>query len=536
MKSLDRWIKSLTFKKKLILSFSLILGLSFALGAALLRTVFVLKSRSEDYERLRASYDVLTNCRQTFNKMRRAADGVLIGVSGDRQRYDVYAYEMDRSLEQFQMLSGTMMEKENERNLEIVLKTFSARMKPVLDLAEEGRRSEAIALMDQTVLPILDGIARRIDMISSASKQQADQAWGEAKLLAGKTLVSSGILFLSILLAGAGLSVGLYRSIAHPLAQLTKGTQKVSEGLWDLKMNITDPPEIASLASAFETMTASLYALQVRLTQMDRMSAMGTLAGGVAHEINNPLTGVLGQAQFLMDKLSATDPLRSNVEKIERGAQRCRKIVRHLLDFSRPSDYLFQAFDVKPVIQQALGLCETEMALKSIQIRFDSAQPLPKVWASENHLEQVFLNILMNAVQAMPSGGILTIGLRLVRPKGFLSALPWKEGIDFDRDHVSVTFEDTGEGIAPETLPRLFDPFFTTKEPGKGTGLGLSISYNIMKVHHGEISAESEGPGKGARFTVKVPIAQDETKVESFASPLSALEKKLTDFEDRFKS
>ncbi len=533
---MERWIHSLTFKKKLILSFSLILALSFILGAALLRSLFMLKVQAETFERLRASHDIVTSCRQTFNKMRNAVDGTLLGVSGDRQRYEVLVYDLEQHLQRMLALAVTPLEKENQRNLEIAFKTFTAQMNPILELADRGARSEAISKMDEGALPVLDGVARRMEMMSASVKIQSDRAWEEAKDLAHRTLISSGILFFSILLAGAGLSIGLYRSIAHPLAKMLEGTRKVSEGIWDIQMNVTAPPELAALAHAFEDMADSLADLQVRVTQLDRMSAMGTLAGGVAHEINNPLTGVLGQAQFLLEKLSPADPLRSNVEKIERGAQRCRKIVRSLLDFSRPSDYLFQAFDVRGVIDKALGLCETEMTLKNVHVIFETETPVPKVWASENHLEQVFLNLLMNALQAMPeSGGTLAIRIELIMPKGYFSALPWKEGIDFDRDHVAVSFRDSGMGIPPANLPHLFDPFFTTKEPGKGTGLGLSISYNIMKMHHGEITASSEGPGKGTTFIVKIPAAFDDGQGEVRPSPMQVLDKRMSDFERRFE-
>lgn len=533
---MEKWIRSLSIKKKLVLSFSLMLVLSFILGAALLRSLFELKRQAEDYDHLRSFYEIMTESGNIFADMRRALDGYLIGSASDRQGYESHAAEMRGNLERLKASASLPVERENLRKLEMSVRTFTAQIEPVLEHADQGRRTAAILEMEDSALPTLDGAAKRMEFLTLSAKSQADFAWEEAKRSARRALISSGILFLSLILAGAGLSVGLYRSIAYPLAKLREGTKRVAQGEWNLSINLREPPELADLAWSFEEMAKSLIRLQVRVTQLDRMSALGTLAGGVAHEINNPLTGVLGQAQILLEKLSPTDPLRGNVERIERGAQKCRKIVRGLLDFSRRTDYLFEAFDVNTVIDHALGLCEAEMTLKNIQVRrIKDDFPLPQVWASENHLEQVFLNILLNALQAMPTGGRLAIQSVLEHPGYRPSGIPWNEGFDSRQDHVAVTFEDSGTGIPPEILPRLFDPFFTTKEPGQGTGLGLSISYNIMKALRGEITAASPGPGKGAAFTVRIPCEKDVKMLAHGTSSFKSVEKRLSDFERRFE-
>lgn len=533
---MERWIKNLSFKRKLVLSFSLMLGLSFILGTALLRSLFELKRQAEDYDRLRGSQQIMADTEKTLDSMRSAVDGYLIGAAGNRQMYEIHAAEAEKNLEMLRRSAVLPLEKENARKLEIALKTFASQVEPVLELADRGQRNAAIHKMEDSALAALDGLSKKAGLLALSVQAQADSAWTDAKRLARQSLFSSALLFLSTLLAGMGLAIGLYRSVAHPLARLREGTRNISEGSWNVSIDVQDPPELAVLARSFEDMAKSLTRLQVRITQLDRMSAMGTLAGGVAHEINNPLTGVLGQAQFLLEKLSVTDPLRTNVERIERGAQKCRKIVRGLLDFSRPTDYLFQAFDVNGVVDHALGMCETEMTLKSIQVRRVNAPGLPKVWASENHLEQVFLNILLNALAAMPEGGRLTVQTSLERPGYRPHGLALNEGIDPARDYVAVTFADTGAGIEPQNLPRLFDPFFTTKEPGKGTGLGLSISYNVMKMHRGEIEAASPGPGKGAQFTVRIPAYGDESVAAAARSNFGSVEKRLDDFEKRFES
>jgi two-component system NtrC family sensor kinase len=297
----------------------------------------------------------------------------------------------------------------------------------------------------------------------------------------------------------------IYQSVTYPLNQLMEGTRKIAQGEWNLKLDLSGPQELRDLAQSFEKMGKSLGDLQSQVLQMDRMSAVGTLAGGVAHEINNPLTGVLGQAQLLLSTLPSDDPRRPNLEKIERAAKRCKKIVRGLLDFSRPQDYSFQPIDVESVLESVLSLCETEIEAIGVRVVWQRNASLPKAWASENHLQQVFLNILTNAMHAMPRGGSLTIRAEETGPYRLPETAP--EGEPAVRKYVQIHFSDTGVGISSENIPRVFDPFFTTKDPGKGTGLGLSISYGIMSKHRGAIEVSSEGVGRGATFTVRIPVS-----------------------------
>jgi len=222
--------------------------------------------------------------------------------------------------------------------------------------------------------------------------------------------------------------------------------------------------------------------------QMDRMASIGELAGGVAHEINNPLTGILGQSQLLLGKLAPDNPFRASVEKIETAAQRCRVIVRSLLDFARDKDYKFRPSSLPEIIEGTLGLMETEINSKKIQLRKFISNDLPLISISHGHIQQVFLNIITNAIHAMKDGGYLTISANK------------------NSGHLDVSFRDTGIGIKAEHLPHVFDPFFTTKDIGEGSGLGLSVSYGIIKKHKGDIIAKSDGENRGTEFIVTLPL------------------------------
>lgn len=229
--------------------------------------------------------------------------------------------------------------------------------------------------------------------------------------------------------------------------------------------------------------------LQQEVVQQEKMAAIGMLAGGVAHEINNPLGGILAFTQLLMREFKAGEAVRTDLEEIERAALRCKKIVQDLLDFSRSSPAEAKGpVALGGMIEKVLGFVKREFLSQNIQVRMDVPTTLPTVYGNANRLQQVVLNLLTNAVHAMPRGGIITI----------------RGAHDAQHDLVMLDIEDNGVGIKREHLSKLFDPFFTTKQPGVGTGLGLSISYRIIRDHRGTIAVDSR-EGVGTRFRIGLP-------------------------------
>ena len=236
----------------------------------------------------------------------------------------------------------------------------------------------------------------------------------------------------------------------------------------------------------------ALQESQVRLLQSEKMASLGSLAAGVAHEINNPLGGILIYASLLMEDFEASnDPRVQDLQKIVEEATRCKEIVRSLLEFGRQTESRFQPIDINKAINDGLFFLEKQVIFHDIQIvkRLDPALPL--VEGDPNQIKQVFMNMMVNAAEAMSDhGGSLTI----------------TTGGDKDESMILISFRDEGTGISPEIKSKIFDPFFTTKGVGKGTGLGLSTSYGIIQSHHGIIEVESE-PGKGATFTIYLPVS-----------------------------
>jgi len=232
--------------------------------------------------------------------------------------------------------------------------------------------------------------------------------------------------------------------------------------------------------------------LQLQVVQSEKMAGIGQLAGGVAHELNNPIGVILSFTQFSKETASeiGDEELIDNLQEIEAAAQRCKGIVGGMLEFSRPSvDEQMAPVSLAEIVEKALFLVSTQRASRDVEIVNELAEDLPLVIGNNNQLLQVFINLVRNAVQAMGSGG--TLGLR--------------SGID-GRSQIRISVTDSGPGIPAAKLNRIFEPFFTTKAPGEGTGLGLSVSYGIIERHQGSIEVASD-EGKGATFTVVLPPA-----------------------------
>ena len=229
--------------------------------------------------------------------------------------------------------------------------------------------------------------------------------------------------------------------------------------------------------------------LEEQLQISEKMASIGLLAAGVAHEVNTPLTGISSFTQMLLEGADPSDPRTTLLQKIERQTFRAAKIVNGLLTLSRPGSHSDRAdVDVNTVLNDVFALLEHQFEVASIRVRREISETPVVVQGAEHRLQQVFLNLFLNARDAMPSGGWLTVSTRSAGP------------------HALVEIADTGSGIPPEQLARIYDPFFTTKPVGRGTGLGLSITYGIVREHDGSIRCDS-AIGQGTRFTVSLPLA-----------------------------
>ena len=226
------------------------------------------------------------------------------------------------------------------------------------------------------------------------------------------------------------------------------------------------------------------------MLQAAKLASIGELAGGVAHEINNPVTGILSTSTHLIDKrrdTSLTSRDKQELRLIAEQAERISDIVTKLLTFSRQSRMELTVCDVNTVIERAISLSEFRLKGSAVVLERELNADLPPVLCDPNRLTEVFVNLMNNAIDAMQPVGTLTVGTGQA-----------------GNGRVRIAVSDTGSGIDPALIQRIFDPFFTTKEPGKGTGLGLAISHGIVRGHQGEFHVQST-PGRGSTFTVLLP-------------------------------
>ncbi|MFQ6077677.1 MAG: PAS domain S-box protein, partial [Thermodesulfobacteriota bacterium] len=240
-------------------------------------------------------------------------------------------------------------------------------------------------------------------------------------------------------------------------------------------------------------MEKRLEETHLQLVNSEKMASLGKLAAGIAHEINNPMGGILIYSSLLMEALEGKDSRRQDLEKIVHEATRCKEIVKSLLEFSRQTGPKMEPTDINKAITDDLFFLENQALFHNIKIVKNLEPQLPRVLGNPSQVKQVFMNIIVNAAEAMHGSGTLTI----------------TTGLSGDEKEIWIEFADTGEGIPEENLSKIFDPFFTTKEVGKGTGLGLSTSYGIIDGHGGRIVVKSQ-VGKGSTFRIELPAGGED--------------------------
>jgi two-component system NtrC family sensor kinase len=313
----------------------------------------------------------------------------------------------------------------------------------------------------------------------------------------------TSLLFLGITLAGALLAITLSyfiaRRVAGPVRQLVGASRELARGNLDVTVSEQSVGELAELAHAFNSMSSALHARDEKLKEFtkkkimesERLAVIGQLAADVAHELNNPLQGIVTYAHLLMESPTSSTS-KASVEKIANQANRCTKIIRGLLDFSRPRAPQKKLANINALLDESLSLVENQALFHNIDIVKEWDASIPEIVVDPSQIQQVCMNLIFNAAEAMNGSGRLHISTS-INGHGM----------------IEVAFTDSGHGIAPDNLERVFDPFFTTKEVGHGTGLGLAISYGIVREHDGTITVESR-VGEGTTFTVRIPARTEE--------------------------
>jgi two-component system NtrC family sensor kinase len=307
---------------------------------------------------------------------------------------------------------------------------------------------------------------------------------------------------LGITIAGIAVAIGVSylfaRQISGPIRQLVSASKQVADGDLNTRVYVQTNDELQFLGDSFNDMAASIQKRDQNLKefatkkimQTEKLALVGQLSANIAHELNNPLQGIVTFSHLMLEdseKLDTNDQY--SLEKIVGQANRCRDIIRGLLDFSRqrPPDKSF--YSVNTIVDDCISLVERQALFHNIHIFKDFQEDIPLAVIDPSQIERVFMNLIINAAEAMEGNGSLTIKTREIKGTG----------------EVEISFTDTGPGISEDNLRKIFDPFFTTKDVGHGTGLGLAISYGLVRSHKGSILVDST-VGTGSTFTVHLPI------------------------------
>ncbi|TWJ33110.1 HAMP domain-containing sensor histidine kinase [Geobacter argillaceus] len=354
-----------------------------------------------------------------------------------------------------------------------------------------------------------------LDVIVSLENMQAQLSSSRSWVI--------GLTMVLLLLISLFLAIFTQQLVNKPVKHLLDHTNLLAQGDLTQTIPFSSDDELGELAESFNSMTTSLkkarqelqgwnrtlelkveertreiQSMQAQLVRSEKLASVGELVAGIAHEINNPLTGILVYSNLVSEDAKLDPSLQDDMAVIVRETERCANIVRGLLKFSRESVPHKTRTSLTQVMDAALSLVEHQTLFQDIIIIRNYQKALPLIYLDPGQIEQVFINMVLNAGQAMDGTGSLTITIDITP----------------DEQSLFVRVIDTGCGIAEETLAKIFDPFFTTKE-NRGTGLGLSVSYGIIKNHGGNIEVTSR-VGEGTTFTIVLPIAPDEGCTKPF--------------------
>ncbi len=369
-----------------------------------------------------------------------------------------------------------------------------------------------IGLLNKRVMSLPEILHRDFFEVLTMSKRQYESA---------RVIVWTSALAVIAMLCG--LAALFHRWVLYPVRLLQRGVRRVARGSFDYRIELTTGDEMQALAEAFNDMTTRLSATYTdlerqveerskQLVRSERLAGVGYLAAGVAHEINNPLASIAFCSEALENRLKSAissgelndaTVISNYLRMIQEEAFRCKRITEKLLDFSRCGEIQRARTDLASLIQGVVEMVRHMGKYRGKQVVFLPREAV-MAHADEQEIKQVVLNLVVNALDCMESGGTLRIDLRHA------------EGM------AEMVFVDDGCGMAEDVLENIFEPFFTRRKVGKGTGLGLSITHNIVSQHQGAITARSAGEGKGATFTVRLPVRPAEESSLATVGPRAA--------------
>jgi len=471
---------SLTIRMRIISSFVL---LAVVLGACTLAALIFL-SRFEDKVQF---LEKLTEYAFEVQQARRFEKNFFLygtNILDALENVQAASDHLARNAEDVRNVAGEQAYSTMEQNLEAYQKTLEDILK-----VSGGRKPEADPAAQQLEMELRRNGAK---LIANTESLLDGERIALNEMLHSSFLVLIAF-FAFMFVAMIFVPVLLSQAVLAPLRRFERYANRIAAGDYSLIVPARKyRDEFSQLALVMNNMLQELELRQQQLIQSAKMAAVGSLTSGIAHELNNPLNNIGLVTEELINNFAEHDDEEklTMLSQVETQVERASSTVRNLLDFTRNDKPVFTSVSIPEVIRDTSRLLANEMKLVGVQLSIDLNKDLPEVEGNPRNIQQVFLNVMLNAIQAMPMGGQLIV----------------RGGVA--EDFLQVEIQDTGTGIAEDDLARVFEPFFTTKEPGMGTGLGLAVSYSIMEAHRGKITVESK-VGAGTTFSFYFPLKSD---------------------------
>ncbi|MHB1186472.1 sensor histidine kinase [Thiobacillus sp.] len=407
---------------------------------------------------------------------------------------------------------------ENGRYIQLAQDMLTANRADFAAIATQARLTQLRGLLDDYQRQMSAFVAadrRQIESVELRVRALGQEVVAIAEDMAGSerrqiqtTLASFRTLLLGVILCMALLIVVIGRvlsqRVVRPLKEMESSVAAISANRRETLSAPSNDREILSIIAAFNHMLKELDLRQKSLMRSERLASLGTMLSGVAHELNNPLSNISTSCQILQEEVGESDAATQKMylEQIDQQTERARNIVRSLLDFSRERAFRKEAVLLRSLVAQTVGFVRGEVSAKSVvQISIPEDLSVP---ADAQRLQQVFVNLIRNAMEGLGPQGRIDISAQIVHADEPPAGTALGEGCGTKGEMVEIRVADNGPGIAPDILPRIFDPFFTTREVGHGMGLGLFVVYEIVDEHGGCIAVQSM-PGQGATFCIRLP-------------------------------
>lgn len=455
-----------------------------------------LKEGEEIIGLISVEYQVKNTVTENDLELLEALAAVLSSVMLYALKYEV----LQKNVDQLEVVRQIALDISSDLDLNVMLKRVVNRVRGLLNargaelgLVNESQNEVQIIVSENPwkdysgyKFPLMSGVAGRIAAVGKPLVVPDFTTWGEQKSEDHRSAFTT-VAGVPLKLSGEVIGTLVVQD-DRPERSFTQEDMKVLELL---SPQLTIFIRNARLYQELEERIEAQHLAESRLVQTAKLAAVGEMAAGVAHELNNPLTTVTGFAELILETMPKDSTEYEDMALILKEAHRARSVVRQLLDFSRQSDILRLSLDINEVLSAVLGLIHHQALTGKVEIRIEFWDGLPLVRVDRNQMQQVFLNLIHNAIQAMADGGELVVQ----------SLVDQRDGEDW----ILVKIRDNGDGIDEAVLDQIFEPFFTTKESGQGTGLGLSVSYGIVSDHGGYIEVENNS-GEGATFIVWLPV------------------------------